>query len=214
MFQFCTFAPHPLYIQGWVPLRVGCPIRTPQDLSSFTSSPGLFAGYHVLHRLLTPRHPPCALMAVAPTGRRGLLRLPIRPFRVSSLGLAPRTTVGPNDLAHFQVLNQPIGTRCLSCNCCICNTRPRDPLESHAAALHPSRIARGRSLRNDREPPAPDGADVNTYPVVKEAAGRWDLPASRHPCRFGFGDQGLMRPVSRRGSLGGTPPRSSNRQTF
>lgn len=27
-----------------------------------TNSPGLFAGSHVLHRLPTPRHPPCALI--------------------------------------------------------------------------------------------------------------------------------------------------------
>ena len=43
------------------PCGLGCPIRTFLDHSSFTSSPGLFAGDRVLHRLLTPRHPPCAL---------------------------------------------------------------------------------------------------------------------------------------------------------
>ena len=46
-----------------IPCGMGCPIRTPSDHSLFTSSPKLFAGYHVLHRLSTPRHPPCALMA-------------------------------------------------------------------------------------------------------------------------------------------------------
>ncbi len=40
---------------------MGFPIRTSQDQSSFDSSPGLFAAYHVLHRLITPRHPPCTL---------------------------------------------------------------------------------------------------------------------------------------------------------
>ena len=44
-----------------IPCGMGCPIRTPSDHSLFTSSPKLFAGYHVLHRLSTPRHPPCAL---------------------------------------------------------------------------------------------------------------------------------------------------------
>src|SRR5690606_41932261 len=33
----------------------------PSDHSSFASSPRLIAGYHVLLRLLVPRHPPCAL---------------------------------------------------------------------------------------------------------------------------------------------------------
>ena len=39
----------------------GFPIRTSQDQCSVTNSPGLFAGSNVLHRLLTPRHPPHAL---------------------------------------------------------------------------------------------------------------------------------------------------------
>lgn len=43
-------------------MRVGCPIRKPQDHSSVTSSPGLIAGSSVLHRLSTPRHPSRALM--------------------------------------------------------------------------------------------------------------------------------------------------------
>ena len=38
----------------------GFPIRTPSDHSSFANSPRLIAGHHVLHRLLMPRHPPCA----------------------------------------------------------------------------------------------------------------------------------------------------------
>ena len=40
---------------------MGCPIRKSQDQSSVTSSSGLIAGSSVLHRLSTPRHPPCAL---------------------------------------------------------------------------------------------------------------------------------------------------------
>src|ERR671918_390361 len=41
--------------------RVGFPIRTSRDHRMVSSSPGLFAAAHVLHRLLAPRHPPCAL---------------------------------------------------------------------------------------------------------------------------------------------------------
>jgi hypothetical protein len=41
--------------------RRGFPIRRPSDHSSFISSPRLIADYRVLHRLLMPRHPPCAL---------------------------------------------------------------------------------------------------------------------------------------------------------
>src|SRR5437762_4436005 len=39
----------------------GFPIRTPWDHSSVDSSPRPIAASHVLHRLLVPRHPPCAL---------------------------------------------------------------------------------------------------------------------------------------------------------
>ena len=39
----------------------GFPIRTPSDHSSVDSSPRTIAASHVLHRLLMPRHPPCAL---------------------------------------------------------------------------------------------------------------------------------------------------------
>jgi hypothetical protein len=41
--------------------RVGFPIRTSRDRRLVSTSPGLFAAAHVLHRLLAPRHPPCAL---------------------------------------------------------------------------------------------------------------------------------------------------------
>ena len=41
--------------------RVGFPIRTSRDQRLVSTSPGLFAAAHVLHRLLAPRHPPCAL---------------------------------------------------------------------------------------------------------------------------------------------------------
>ena len=39
-------------------------------------SPQLFAAYHVFHRLLVPRHPPCALIASSFIGRRGPLGSP------------------------------------------------------------------------------------------------------------------------------------------
>src|ERR1041384_2464292 len=42
-------------------LVLGFPIRTPSDHSSVDSSPRPIAASHVLHRLLMPRHPPCAL---------------------------------------------------------------------------------------------------------------------------------------------------------
>jgi hypothetical protein len=72
MFHFPTFPPTALYIQAEVAGHYsgffrGFPIRRSPDRSSFTSSPGLIAGYNVLHRLLVPRHPPIALSSLSIT---------------------------------------------------------------------------------------------------------------------------------------------------
>ena len=51
----------------------GYPIRTPSDHSSVDSSPRLIAASHVLHRLLVPRHPPCALKNLHTKPRKKML---------------------------------------------------------------------------------------------------------------------------------------------
>jgi hypothetical protein len=58
-------------------------IRESRDLCSFDSSPGLFAVFHALPRLLTPRHPPHALRSLA------ALIPPSAPPRRSHRGLTP-----------------------------------------------------------------------------------------------------------------------------
>src|SRR5437763_1957211 len=40
------------------------PFGDPRVLMSVCGSPRLIAAYHVLHRLLLPRHPPCALSSL------------------------------------------------------------------------------------------------------------------------------------------------------
>ena len=69
MFHFPTFPPTALCVQAEVAGHYsgffrGFPIRRSPDRCSFTSSPGLIAGYNVLHRLLVPRHPPTALSSL------------------------------------------------------------------------------------------------------------------------------------------------------
>lgn len=56
---------------------MGCPIRRPQDHSLVAGSPVLFVGSNVLHRLLMPRHPSCALVRSRQPGveTRFVLRL-------------------------------------------------------------------------------------------------------------------------------------------
>ena len=64
MFHFPTFLPDRLYIQRPVTHHnsmPGSPIRTSWHQRSVINSTRLIADSHVLHQLLLPRHPPCAL---------------------------------------------------------------------------------------------------------------------------------------------------------
>ena len=84
---------------------LGFPIRESAGQRLFSASPRLIAAVHALHRLLVPRHPPCALpiltvignrFAIAgssPRGRtsRRTKRLPVIPVRTA---LARRCFVG------------------------------------------------------------------------------------------------------------------------
>src|SRR4030095_2059740 len=70
------------------------------------SSPRLIAAYHVLHRLLVPRHPPCALSSL--TGHPSVLalHLPVSPIRLSKS--SPRHCRGdharPKPLARSKLI--------------------------------------------------------------------------------------------------------------
>src|SRR5262249_14383335 len=70
MFHFPTFPPPALCVQAGAMghyAQSGFPIRRSPDRSLVADSPGLIAGSYVLHRLLVPRHPPCALTNLANT---------------------------------------------------------------------------------------------------------------------------------------------------
>src|SRR4051812_7311846 len=67
MFQFpWSVSTHPMYsdVSDCVLPQPGFPIRTPPDQSLLTAPRGSFVVRHVLHRLLVPRHPPCALSSL------------------------------------------------------------------------------------------------------------------------------------------------------
>ena len=67
---------HTLWIGVWI-LEV-CSSRFPHSdvhgSKDICSSPWLFAAYHVFHRLLVPRHPPCALIRLTMQGEGFRLR--------------------------------------------------------------------------------------------------------------------------------------------
>lgn len=52
------------WVAANVPMHSARCIQVSRDHSSFVNSPKLFADFHALHRLLTPRHPPCALSSL------------------------------------------------------------------------------------------------------------------------------------------------------
>ena len=57
---------HTLWIGVWIHEVFSCgfPHSDISGSSDICSSPKLFAAYHVFHRLLVPRHPPCALFCL------------------------------------------------------------------------------------------------------------------------------------------------------
>jgi hypothetical protein len=84
---------------------VGFPIRTSPDQSLVSGSPKLIAATRVLHRLLSPRHPSCALSSLVTVSSRSRfprsLQLPRRP-RSSPV---TRTAVNRRALpSHFVIL--------------------------------------------------------------------------------------------------------------
>ena len=72
-----TFRQRSLHMTGDIR---GFPIRRSPDRSSFTSSPGLIAGYNVLLRLLVPRHPPIALSSFPQKNHKKNLQRCSRPL--------------------------------------------------------------------------------------------------------------------------------------
>jgi hypothetical protein len=77
--------------------RVGFPIRKSRDQRLVSTSPGLIAATHVLHRLLAPRHPPCALILLIEKNtfccRYGVfkVRTGVRPMKTASNGRSFKT---------------------------------------------------------------------------------------------------------------------------
>ena len=73
---------HTLWIGVW--MTGVCPAGFPHsDISGsmdICSSPKLFAAYHVFHRLLVPRHPPCALSCLTSSLTRIALQVRVLCF--------------------------------------------------------------------------------------------------------------------------------------
>ena len=73
---------HTLWIGVWIP-EVFSGRFPHSDISGsldICSSPKLFAAYHVFHRLLVPRHPPCALICLTCIRSRPFTHSGLRKF--------------------------------------------------------------------------------------------------------------------------------------
>src|SRR3990170_5645341 len=80
MFQFPSFASAAYGFSGGSRglTAGGFPIRKSPGQSLLGGSPELIAACHVLHRLLTPGHSPCALIRLTTTKRMKEFRTPSR----------------------------------------------------------------------------------------------------------------------------------------
>ncbi len=80
MFQFPSFASAAYVFSGGSRglTAGGFPIRKSPGQSLLGGSPELIAACHVLHRLLTPGHPPCALIRLTTTQCMKEFRTPSR----------------------------------------------------------------------------------------------------------------------------------------
>jgi hypothetical protein len=74
--------------------RLGFPIRTSPDQRLLSGFPELIAASHVLHRLLAPRHPPCALSSLTTTIRATTLEHSSAYYRDRTICSFQRTTRG------------------------------------------------------------------------------------------------------------------------
>jgi len=81
----------------------GCPIRKSPGQSLLGGSPELIAACHVLHRLLTPGHPPCALVRLTTTQRMKEIRTA---HSESVVKERERDTSRPNQKKHLSAFGR------------------------------------------------------------------------------------------------------------
>ena len=83
------------FLTLWIGVRIleVCSSRFPHSEISgsmgICPSPKLFAAYHVLHRLLVPRHPPYALISITKRFRSTGMDLPLHMYSVTCVGNRP-----------------------------------------------------------------------------------------------------------------------------
>jgi hypothetical protein len=140
----------------------GSPIRKSSDQRSVDSSPRLIAASYVLHRLLVPRHPPCALNNL--TTHNTHARPPQHP---RTPGVNPRSV---SDVRGPARISRTILTRC-SRPLCSSQSTEDDPPSITASPRSPRAVRRQAGLPQSKQPdphrgrPTPSGP--NSVPTTR-----------------------------------------------
>ena len=123
------------------------------------ASPGLIAECHVLHRLLPPRHPPNALLALDPSQKTDVSR-----HRLWSIGRphgrSPRQKEGPTSGAvAVSVLD-------LERHAVVCDSLPREPAKRRTSCITSIRCQRDPRIDAIRKGP-------NEWPAKGRSKAWW-----------------------------------------
>jgi hypothetical protein len=116
----------------WTCLQPGFPIRKSSNHSSVASSSRLIAGSYVLHRLLVPRHPPCALINLTTDNKDARVHCTVLKLRAG-----PTPTPG----AHPNTSGSPPRDQ---------STTTPPPHRSRTGDRHPETTSTARSLRTQQ----------------------------------------------------------------
>lgn len=154
---------------------LGFPIRTPPDHSLVANSPGLIAGSNVLHRLLMPRHPPCALHSLSqqrhnntrltthatrhdrqpkntrPTPNQRMSRQTLPTTTGKETGRRPKIITHPPHTTQTPIRRPGMRWRCSRPLCRSQTTTPPTP-----AHPRPGTLGRREEQKPNPTPPTPD----------------------------------------------------------
>ena len=144
---------------------LGFPIRTPPDHSLVANSPGLIAGSNVLHRLLMPRHPPCALHSLSQQ-RQNNTHPNAANTRHKRQTTNPHHNQGKGPASHFDTASQGIADHAnkLIKRIALDNTTNNTPTPTHTGNQDPSvaspdaRVHYADLKQQPHQPPPPTTA--------------------------------------------------------
>jgi hypothetical protein len=159
----------------------GSPIRTSSDQRSVGSSPRLIAASYVLHRLLVPRHPPCALNNLA-------TQLQHTPHTLRAI---PAYTYAESHRSAARACNQRRCSRPLCSSQRPTGHRPHRPAQPHPPATTGDATTgwyedpNGPDMSSRPPPPACNRARVRSLRTQQRAYGPGPRPTTTFPTPVG-----------------------------